>query len=207
MNTQYVVKNDDYIAYASIADMQKQNYDSDAEIFAVDIIDVSAEYDCSDGEISVVTVTAKIGNKKVEKSFTVQLDAGEYLPQNGCWIMTNAGDYDFDKIEHILFSCVDVAHHAEASAREFENENYTYHDAGFNCAINSNTLRIRENRETGECTLQVVNESHNSADYSSKFKNAEIFENYNNALEFLKKYRTGDYQDCRGLYSYLNDHE
>ncbi len=178
-------------------------YDEGETVFTVSILSATADYDEEIG--STVAISAEINNKLEEVSFTVQLCGTSYESQNGCWITTNGEDREFDENELLIFEAFDVINLAEKEAKRIDKETYKYHDTNFHCAINSCNLYARENLETGEITLVLIDISHNSdCDYGQAQEEKESFSDLDEAMDFLKQFRTEDYQDCKGLYAYIN---
>lgn len=175
------------------------------EVASVEILSKSAQYtNDGDCEYSVATVTADVDNERHEVAFTVQLAGGEYLSQMGCWATTTGADFAFSDIERMIWEVAEVVSQAEKSASQYELGAYDYLDSEFNCAINSNNLYVRVNKQDGSATLVLKDSSHNSHDYSISYSTNEEFDSKEEAFEFLDQFRTGEHQDCRGLYAYLH---
>lgn len=162
----------------------------------------------SENESAGIGVTIEIEGIEQELSFNVQLLCGEYLPQMHCQIHNENGDQsdEFSEIESLVFEKAgdDIIELAEKLARNYEEETYEYIDARFKCSINSQSLYIRVNKYDETATLVVFYDDHNANDYSIKYGEREIFDNKEEALEYLEQFRTDDYHDFRGLNNYLS---
>ncbi len=155
----------------------------------------------------IVEVDAVVDGVSESITFCVQLCAGRYESQNGCWITTTDGDFEFSEAELVVYEVCDVIGLAEKSAKEHDEENYQYHDTDFNCAINSSNLYACEEKTTSNVTLVLIDSSHNSVcDYGSSQEELESFESLEAAMDHLKQFRTEDYQDWHGLSAYINSH-
>jgi len=164
------------------------------------------EYDEDIG--STVNVQAEVNDEQNTYSYTVQLSCGKHESQNGCWITTQAGNMEFTAYEELVYELFDVVGEAEKAAKDYNESTFKDHDTNFNCAINSVNLYARESLEDKSVTLVLIDNSHNSAcDYGQKEDEREAFENMEDAMEYLEAFRTEAYQDCQGLYAYMNSNK
>lgn len=207
----FVISSFDSADLANIALTERQaKYPADAEHMKVSQVIIKSESATYDDEIgSIVVIEAEIDGESECATFTVQLsDSGEYESQNGCWITTDAGDFQFTDIEKLIYSVANVVELAEKEASAHDEEAYIYHDTHFNCAINSWNLYARESKDTGVVTLVLINSSHNSAtDYGPGREERETFASLDEAMAHVEQFRTGENQDIRGLYAYINSNE
>lgn len=188
------------------------------KIYRCKLIATSVDYTCDDDEDGVaesaeVTTQVEIScldddsfNEDDEIVFTVQLSSGEYLPQMGCWLTTNGEDLELSAIETLVFEAFGdkVTRLAEKAARNYMSETFTFHDAGFNCAINNVSLKIRVNNEDGTARLITEDGNHNAANsYSVSYEEHEEFDSLEDANGFLAQFRTDEHHDFSGLNAYL----
>jgi hypothetical protein len=75
------------------------------KVFVVEdarVIEDCSEYD-EEGEYATITIKGRINGIEFTADFHVQLTGGDYLPQMGCWMFTDAGDMEFSDEEWILY--------------------------------------------------------------------------------------------------------
>jgi hypothetical protein len=167
---------------------------------SIKVTNVSFEYDEDYG--CNVLIDAEINGHSDNAVFTVQMsEKGEYEIQNGCWITTTGEDMEFSKNEQLMFDAYDVIGEAEKHVKKLINARYKMHDAGFNCAINSCNLYVREDKENSTFDIVSIDSSHNSAcDYGQGMTvHSSGYDSLAEAMKYLNQFKTDDHHDFTGL--------
>lgn len=192
----------------------KKKYPNDNyEMVAVEDIKTNCGFgDLEGDEVDVnVTVTGLINGEHSEGTFNVQMCNGYHLSQMGCWITTNGGDGEFSFLERILYTATEVVDVAESYCAAHKAENITYHDTGFNASANSQSVAIKEERDGDDATFTIllVNDDFNRNDYNMPETKGIVFDNLEEAKEWLDDHRGDEHYDFEGLkrvISLINDH-
>lgn len=152
-----------------------------------------------------IEVTATAAGK--EETFYVQLTDNKYRNDLGCWVTTDTSDGDIDQDDYQDFDVSQIIEAAEKHASEEFINNYDEEEIEFNCSINSCSVYMRIEKNTDEVEL-VIKDTGYVGDYQRRYKETGVkFENRSEAEEYANKFRTDDYQDCSGLYQFMQDIE
>ena len=199
-------------AQDKLAWLKKKYPNDNYEMVAVEDIKTNCDFgDLEGGEIDVnVTVTGLINGEHSEAIFNVQMCGGLYLSQMGCWITTNGGDGEFVFLERVLYTATEVVEAAESYYAAIKAENVTYHDTGFNASIANQSVVIKEERgDDTTFTILMVNDDFNRNDYNVPETKGIVFDNLEEAKEWLDDHRGDGHYDFEGLkrvISLINDH-
>lgn len=143
--------------------------------------------------------------KNIDVIFTVQLTDNVYRSDLGCWITTETSDGDLDSDDYPDFDIDEIISVAEThSANEF-SENYTEEDIDFNCSINSCAVYMRIDNSNGEVELFIKDIGHIGSYQKRYTETNKTFDNKSDAIKYASQFRTNDFQDCSGLYQFMQD--
>ncbi len=193
----------------SVSAIPDGNADGNYEHHTVQIKSISHARDSPYEEefnFTSVSVMALIDSVEHTVTFHVQLCGTEYEPQNGCLFQTDGDDMEFTKNEQLIESCCDVTDWVQREARAMDKANYTYRDTEFHVALNNWELYAKEDTCDGSVILVLIDSSHNSdCDYGNGREERESFCDFDEAMAFLKPFRTDDHIDYHGLSAYINN--
>lgn len=156
----------------------------------------------TDGATVRADVTLNMSEVKVSFTFFIQLVDGRYSTEQGCLLTTlNHNSYeDFNHYEKVVLAAIEeeLVASAEKYAQLLIKERYELLDAGFNCLLDGAGLYFRIDKESDDEVGLIM------LDMTTDFGEGEalaLFDTLAAAKEYVDTFRTGEYQDCKGLYA------
>ena len=137
--------------------------------------------------------------------FCVQLTDGKYRSDLGCWITTTESSEDIESDDYPDFDICAIIDAAESHyKKEFKNT-FFEETVDFNCAIDCCQVLTRETLESGKVELVIKDDGYIGSYQRKYVETGVVFDSKDDALEFADKFRTGEFQDCRGLYALMQE--
>ena len=155
-----------------------------------------ADYEADDETVTVVTENGV---------WDVQMTSCSYNSSAGCFLNfvdTSGEYYENSHPDDLDDEAGEVVYAAEKFASAHDRNTYDYVDAGFNAAYNNQSVEIRVDKNDGSAAIVI--RDYQPGDYGRAITVKSEFDNLEDAEEYLEQFKTGTYQDVRGVYRCLD---